>query len=143
MTAPQSNGARILRLYEAFERESLEAVRTLIDETFDEDVEFIPLQTGEAGGRVYRGRDGMLAFFGEIQEALADVSYEPPQCHQVGDDLVVVFTRLAGTDRKTSMTVRQDLSLVYEFEGGFVRRMTAYESPAEALEAAERGHADA
>jgi hypothetical protein len=36
-----------------------------------------------------------------------------------------------------------DLSLVYEFAGGLVRRVTAYESPAEALEAAERGHANA
>ena len=143
MMAPPSNGERILRLYEAFDTEGPGAVRPLIDETFDDDVEFIPLQTGEVGGRVYRGRAGVLAFFGEIHEALEHVSYEPPQCHQVGDDLVVVFTRFAGTDRKTSVTVRQELSLVYEFEGGFVRRMTAYESPAEALEAAERGHADA
>jgi ketosteroid isomerase-like protein len=140
---PQSNGERILRLYEAFEQEGPETVGKLIDETFDDDVEFIPLQTGEVGGRVYRGRDGMLAFFGEIHAALEDVRYEAPQCHQVGDDLVVTFTRLAGTDRETSMPVRQDLSLVYEFEGGLVRRMTAYETPAEALEAAERGHADA
>jgi ketosteroid isomerase-like protein len=139
----QGNGERILRLYEAFENEGPQAVAKLIEETFDDDVEFIPLQTGEVGGRVYRGRDGMLAFFGEINETLENVRYEPPQCHQVGDDLVVTFTRLAGTDRGTSMPVRQDLSLVYEFEGGLVRRMTAYETPAEALEAAQRGHADA
>jgi ketosteroid isomerase-like protein len=143
MTAPPSNGKRILKLYEAFEQEGPEAVGKLIEETFDEDVEFIPLQTGEVGGRVYRGRDGMLAFFGEISETLEDVRYEPPQCHEVGDDLVVTFTRLAGTERDTGVPVRQDLSLVYEFEGGLVRRMTAYDTPAEALEAAERGHADA
>jgi ketosteroid isomerase-like protein len=143
MTAPQGNGERILSLYEAFENEGPEAVGKLIDETFDDDVEFIPLQTGEVGGRVYRGRDGMLAFFGEIHEALENVRYEPPQCHEVGDELVVAFTRFAGTDRETSVPVRQDLSLIYEFEGGFVQRMTAYDTPAEALEAAERGHADA
>jgi ketosteroid isomerase-like protein len=143
MTAPRGNGERILKLYEAFEEEGPEAVGKLIDETFDEDVEFIPLQTGEVGGRVYRGRDGMIAFFGEIHEALDDVRYETPQCHEVGDELVVLFTRLAGTDRDTRVPVRQDLSLVYEFAGGLVHRMTAYETPAEALEAAQRGHADA
>ncbi|MDQ2938963.1 MAG: nuclear transport factor 2 family protein [Actinomycetota bacterium] len=103
MTAPQSNSERIFRLYEAFENEGPEAVGKLIEETFDDDVEFIPLQTGEVGGRVYRGRDGMLAFFAEIHETLEDVCYEAPQCHGVGDDLVVAFTRLAGTDRETSV----------------------------------------
>jgi hypothetical protein len=65
---PQSNGERILRLNEAFEQEGPEAVGKLIDETFDDDIEFIPLQTGEVHAA-------------------------------------------------TSMPVRQDLSLVYEFEG--------------------------
>jgi hypothetical protein len=40
--------------------------------------------------------------------------------------------------------LRQDLSLVYEFnEAGRAQRVTAYEAPAYALEAAQRGHADA
>jgi len=143
MTTPKGNGDRIMSLYDAFEQEGAAAVAKLIEDIFDPDAEFIPLQTGDVGGRVYRGHDGMLAFFGEIHEKLEDVRYEPPQCHEVGDDLVVAFTRFAGFDRDTGLPVRQDLSLVYEFEGGVVHRMTAYESPAEALEAAEKGHADA
>jgi len=143
MTAPPTNGDRVLSLYEAFEHEGPAAVAKLIEETFDPDVEFIPLQIGDVGGRAYRGFDGMIAFFGEIHETLENDAYEPPQCHAIGDDLVVAFTRFAGIDRDSGLPVRQDLSLVYEFKGGLVRRMTAYNSPAEALEAAERGHADA
>jgi ketosteroid isomerase-like protein len=143
MTESRSNAEKLRKLYEAFDFGGAEAAGILIDATFDPEVEFNPLDTGAAGGRTYRGRDGMVAFFGELSEALEGVRYEPPQFHPVGDDLVVVFTRLVGTERDTAMPLRQDLSLVYEFAGGLVRCVTAYDSPAEALEAAERGHADA
>jgi ketosteroid isomerase-like protein len=143
MMAPQSNAERLRKLYEAFDFGGATAAAPLIDQTFDPDVEFNPLQAGEAGGRTYRGRDGMVAFFGELNKALEDVRYEPPQFHPVGEDMVVVFTRLVGSARDTAMPLRQDLSLVYEFADGLVRCVTAYESPADALEAAERGHADA
>ena len=142
-TEPPSNGERIQRLWDTFDREGFAATQALIEETFDPDVEFNPLQHGEAGGRTYRGRDGMLAFFGELASAFADVHFEPPQCHQVGEDLVVTFTRMVGTSRDTKLPLRQDVSLVYEFAGGTVRCVTAYDTPAEALEAAQRGHADA
>ena len=143
MTKSRSNAENLRKLYEAFDFGGAEAAGTLIDETFDPEVEFNPLDAGTAGGRTYRGRDGMVAFFGELSEALEGVRYEPPQFHPVGDDLVVVFTRLVGTERDTAMPLRQDLSLVYEFAGSLVQCVTAYDSPAEALEAAERGHADA
>ncbi|HEY8640149.1 MAG TPA: nuclear transport factor 2 family protein [Solirubrobacterales bacterium] len=143
MTAPKSNAERLRKLYEAFDFGGAEAAGQLIDETFDPEVEFNPLEAGEVGGRTYRGRDGVLAFFGEMHDAVEEVRYESPQFHSVGDDLVVVFTRLVGTERDTAVPMRQDLSLVYEFLDGRARCVTAYDSPAEALEAAARGHADA
>ena len=84
-----------------------------------------------------------LCAFAELHGELSEVTYEPPQCHPVGDDVVIAFTRILGSDRRTSAPVRQDLALVYEFSEGTVRRVTAYETPADALEAVERGHADA
>jgi ketosteroid isomerase-like protein len=141
--ADKSNGERIQLLWDSFEKEGFAATAELIEEIFDTDVEFNPLAAGGAGGRTYRGRDGMLAFFGELAEAFADVQFEPPQCHEIGEELVVTFTRMVGTSRETSLPLRQDLSLVYEFAEGRVQCVTAYETPAEALEAAQRGHADA
>ncbi len=88
------------------------------------------------------GRHARL--LGELYEDFEEVAYEPPQFHPVGDETVVAFSRLVGLARGTAIPLRQDLPLVYEFdEDGLVRRVTAYESPAEALEAAQRGHADA
>jgi ketosteroid isomerase-like protein len=139
----KGNAQRIQELWDTFEREGFAETAKLIDELFDPDVEFNPLAAGGAGGRTYRGRDGMLAFFGELAEGFADVQFELPQCHEVGDSLVVAFTRMVGTARDTGLPLSQDLSLVYEFGEGLVRSVTAYESPAEALEAAQRGHADA
>jgi ketosteroid isomerase-like protein len=143
MSEEKTNAQKIELLWDTFDREGFEETAVLIDETFDPDVEFNPLEAGTAGGRTYRGRDGMLAFFGELAGEFADVRFEPVQCHSVGDELVVVFTRMVGTARDSGLPLRQDLSLVYEFAAGLVQCVTAYDTPAEALEAAERGHADA
>jgi ketosteroid isomerase-like protein len=143
VTAPESNVERIRRLWEAFENEGFGKAAELVEQDFAEDVEFNPLAAGGAGGRTYRGRDGMMAFFGELAEGFADVGFEPVECHGVGEEIVVAFTRMIGTAKETGLPMRQDLSLVYEFGDDQVRCVTAYESPAEALEAAQRGHADA
>jgi ketosteroid isomerase-like protein len=140
VSAGRENCERIERLYEAFERRAV--TDELLAEIFAEDVEFNPLAHRSAGGRTYRGRDGVGAFFSELQGELRDISYESPEFHPLRD-AVVAFTQLCGTERETGLPVRQDLALVYEFSGGQVRCVTAYETPAEALEAAERGHAGA
>ncbi len=143
MTQQQSNAERLERLWDAFEAEGPEGAGDLIAQVYDQEVEFNPLQAESAGGRTYRGLDGVIAFFGELDEIFSDVRYEPPQFHPVGEDLVVVLTRLIGIARDSGLPMRQDLSLVYEFNDGLAWRVTAYETPAEALEAAQRGHADA
>ena len=143
MTSGPSNAELIQGLWDTFESEGFAATAEVVDRIFDEDVEFNPLEAGGAGGRTYRGRDGMMGFFGELAEGFADVGFEPVQCHDVGGNVVVAFTRMVGTAKGTGLPMRQDLSLVYEFGEGRVQCVTAYDTPAEALEAAERGHADA
>jgi ketosteroid isomerase-like protein len=144
MSEAAANVEQVERFWRVFEEEGMEAAAALVPETFHPDVEFNPLQAGQAGGRTYRGWDGMRAFFEELNEGFDDLTYEMPQFHPVGDDTVVAFSRLVGLARDTTIPLRQDLPLVYEFtEDGLVRSVTAYESPAEALEAAQRGHADA
>jgi ketosteroid isomerase-like protein len=144
MSDEAMNVERVKRFWQVFEDEGIEGAGALVSETFHPDVEFNPLQAGHAGGRTYRGWDGMRAFFDELHEDFEEVTYEPPQFHPVGDDTVVAFSLLVGLARDTAIPLRQDLPLVYEFtEDGLVRSVTAYESPAEALETAQRGHADA
>ncbi len=144
MSDAAMNVERVQRFWQAFEDEGMQGAAALVAETFHPDVEFNPLEAGQAGGRTYRGWGGMRAFFEELYEDFDEVTYEPPQFHPVGDDAVIAFSRLVGLARGTAIPMRQDLPLVYEFsEDGLVRSLTAYESPSEALEAAQRGHADA
>jgi len=143
MTEPLSNAEKLQRLFDAFEAGGPQAAADLIEDTFDPDVEFNPLQAGDAGGRTYRGLEGVLGFFSELHDAFDEVQYESRQFYSVGEDQVIVFTCLAGTDPHSAMPLRQELSLVYEFVDGLARQVTAYDTPAEALEAAERGHAGA
>jgi ketosteroid isomerase-like protein len=138
------NAAKLERLYDTFENAGFEEAARVVGEVFDSEVEFNPLQAGEVGGRTYHGYDGMLGFFGELNSSFEEVHYEAPQFHPVGEHVVIAFTRLSGLSVESSMPMRQDLSLVYHFnEEGRVRCVDAYETPAEALEAAQRGHCDA
>ena len=143
MTREPSNADKVRNLFDAFEAGGAQAAAELIEQTFAHDVEFNPLPAADAGGRTYRGLDGVAGFFSELHEGIEDVGYEARQFYSRGEDLVIVFTHLVGVDRKTSMPLRQELSLLYEFVDGRAVRVSAYEKPAEALEAAERGYADA
>jgi ketosteroid isomerase-like protein len=142
--SPGENAGKLERLYDVFENEGVAAAAELVEALFDPEVEFNTVQTGHAGGRTYRGYEGMAGFFAELHSEFEDVHYETPQFHPVGKELVVALTRLVGTERGSSIPVRQDLALVYRFnDEGRVAEVEAYDTPAEALEAAQRGHADA
>ena len=142
MSGPE-NAKKLERLYDVFENEGVAAAAEVVEALFDPEVEFNTVQTGHAGGRTYRGFEGMAGFFSELHSEFEHVHYETPQFHPVGTRLVVALTRLAGSERGSSVPVRQDLALVYHFKEGRVFAVDAYETPAEALEAAQRGHADA
>jgi ketosteroid isomerase-like protein len=143
MTGGSSNTEKLRRLFDAYESGGPRAAAELIEETFDPEVEFNAGRAGEAGGRTYRGLDGMAGFFSELHESFESVRFESREFYSKGENLVIVFTHRTGVDRTTSMPLRQELSLLYEFVGGRAVRVTAYDTPAEALEAAERGHAGA
>ena len=68
---------------------------------------------------------------------LGEVRYAPPEYSPLSENVIVVLTRLEGAGRVSDLPVGQDLGLVYEFEGGLVRRLTAFGSHDEALRAAE------
>ena len=138
------NAKQLEKLYDVFKNEGGAAAAEIIADLFDPDVEFNTLQTGHAGGQTYRGYEGMGGFFGELHSEFENIHYEAPQFHPVGKRIVVAFTQLVGSERSSSIPVRQDLALVYHFnEEGCVIQVDAFDTPAEALEAAQRGHADA
>jgi ketosteroid isomerase-like protein len=115
----------------------LDAALDLIPEIFDPQVEFSPWLAREVEHRTYHGHEGLRTFFRELREMLGPVRYGPPQFHPLGDDLIVVFTRLDGVGQGSDVPVGQDLGLIYEFRGGLVTRLTAFGSHEEALRAAK------
>ena len=115
MTGAWGNAGKVEGLFDAFEAGGPDAASQLIDEIFDPGVEFNPLPAGGAGGRTYRGLDGVRGFFSELHEAVEEVRYESRQFYSMGEDRVIVFTELVGIDRGSSAPLRQELSLVYVF----------------------------
>jgi ketosteroid isomerase-like protein len=136
MTA-QENIERVRRWNDTYESEGFERAQRLIEEIFDPEVEFSPLLARELEGRTYHGHDGLRSFFRELNDTLGEIRYENPELHPAGDDVIVLFTRLVGTGRGSTVPLGLDLGMVYEFEDGLVRRLTAYGSRDEALRAAQ------
>jgi len=137
VTAGGTNLEVVRRWSDTFRDEGYEAAMDLVEEIFDPEVEFSPLLAREIEGRTYRGHDGLRAFFRELNEMLGGVRYEPAEYEPVSDDVIVLFTRIVGTGRGSTVPVGQDLAMVYEFRDGLIRRMTAYGSRQAALRAAQ------
>jgi hypothetical protein len=136
MTTRQRNLERLRRWNDTFESEGFEGAERIVDDIFDPEVEFSPLLAREVEGRTYHGRGELRAFFRELNETLEEIRYAPSEYHPVSDDVIVLLTRLAGTGRGSAVPIGQDLGMVYEFQDGFVRRVTAYGSYDEAFRAA-------
>jgi ketosteroid isomerase-like protein len=124
------------RFHDAFESGGVEAAERLVDEMFDPEVEFSPLLAREVEGRTLRGREELRTFFLELDDALGGIRYADTDFRPLGDDVIVQLTRLIGKGRGSAVEIGQDLGVVYEFQDGLVRRMTAYGSHDEALSAA-------
>jgi ketosteroid isomerase-like protein len=143
MSSEPSNADKLRALFDAFETGGPEAAAPHVERSFHPEVEFNPMPAGSAGGRTYRGLDGVKGFFSELHDGFDAVRYESRQFYTAGEDTVIVMTTLYAADRSTGVPLRQELSLLYEFAGDLAIRVTAFDTPAEALEAAERGHAGA
>jgi ketosteroid isomerase-like protein len=136
MSRKASNAAKLRRWSEAYERDGVEAALAMVDEIFAPEVEFSPLLAREVEGRTLHGRDQLVGFFRDLNGTLGGAGYETMEIEAVADDVVVLSTRLVGTGRGSSVPVGLDLGMVYEFEDGLVRRLTAYGSRRKALEEA-------
>jgi ketosteroid isomerase-like protein len=144
MTAPRTNLDRLQLWSETYEREGFEGAERIVDQVFDPEVEFSPLLSREVEGRTYRGHEGIRAFFRELNDTLGETRYTPSEYHPVGDNVIVLLTRLMATGRGSAVSIGQDLGMVYEFRHGLVRRVTAYSAHDVALrEAREAQHAEA
>jgi ketosteroid isomerase-like protein len=136
MTAEGANVALVRRWFEMAERGEVDAFMERIDEIFDLEAEFSPLLAREIERRSYRGRAEIRGFFQDLGSILGEIHFAPAEFHPVSENVIVVFTRLFGTGRGSNVPIGQDLALVCEIHDRLIRRLSAYGTREEALEAA-------
>jgi ketosteroid isomerase-like protein len=88
----------------------------------------------EGTDTVYRGR-GEVARFWDEWHALWNVDVEVSETRELGDT-VLALARMRTTGKASGAQVERAIGYVFEFEDGLFRRVRAYLSPGEAVEAA-------
>ena len=87
-------------------------------------------------GRVYRGRDGFLDYFRDIDESFTDARWSFDEVvGRSGDEVMVVF-RFTARGRESGIPVEVLSAQVWTFREGKVWRNVVFASRDEALEAA-------
>ena len=86
------------------------------------------------GTQATRGPEGFVSVVNEVEEAFADVRYEPQEFLDQGDRLFVEV-RTVGHAKHTGLAMDLLVYWVYTFREGKVVKMEAYLERTEALEA--------
>jgi ketosteroid isomerase-like protein len=126
--------ATILRFHDAMEAADREALDAMLEEIAHPDCEWMPLVATVEGG--YRGKEETREFFSDFLDSF-DVRYQDREVHEVGETGVLVLSNMSLRGRGSGVDVVQEMGVLYEFEGGLLRRGRAYPSHAEAEAAAQ------
>jgi ketosteroid isomerase-like protein len=115
------------RAFEAFAVRDLDALRGLMDE----EVEFLPVTANlTTGGIPYRGRDGIAAYFADVDRVWEDLRIYPDRFRDSGDS-VVVLGRIHA--RGGGMVIDRPTGWVWRMRDGKILSGRVYASHEEAL----------
>ena len=133
----QENVEVVRRGVEAFSRGAWEESVKLMDPAIEwHDAPDLP------GAQTYRGREGVLAQWRGMSEALDDFSVEVERFLDAGDR-VVVFLRSRGRGRISGIDVSRKLVQVCTVRNGRVTEIVGYDDPTKALAAVGLSEHDA
>jgi ketosteroid isomerase-like protein len=121
----------IARMLEAWNAGDMAA----LDDVFDERVEVRPALSAFLASTVYRGHDGVHAWYAETYEPWAKLRADPRRYLDAGDRTVVVIAlqaRVAGG----AVDVETEIAHVVTVSDGRIVRLDGYEDPDAALAAA-------
>jgi ketosteroid isomerase-like protein len=126
----------VRRVYDAVARRDPDAVLDLYDPEVEWDSSRSPFSRLVGGSRVYRGHEGLRAWFREYYEAWESIEEECKELIDAGDQVIsVVSTRARG--RASGVEVeRAGYAAVWTIREGKIVRVVWFETRAEALEAA-------
>jgi len=119
------------RAIDAFNRRDLDAY----DDLFTPDFEWFSVFAGRVEGVVYRGRDGIETYFGEISDTWKEFRAIAEEYRDLGGR-VLLLGRFEGLGKGSGVPVDAQLGTVYDFRGGKVSRSRVYLDHGEALRAA-------
>jgi ketosteroid isomerase-like protein len=105
------------------------------DELFTPNYDIIPGMTATIEGRSFRGREGMEAWFAEIDQTWTESRMVTEEIREVGER-ALWLGRLEGRGRGSGVPVQAPLGAVYDFRDGKASRVRSYLDHGEALRAA-------
>lgn len=124
------NVAVMRRMYEAWNSGDMDALA----EVFDPEAEVRPALSTFMASSVYRGHDGIAAWYAETNEPWADLQAVPQRFIETGDRMVVVVglqARVPGGQ----VDIDAEIAHVVTIRDGRIVRLDGYEEPAAALQA--------
>jgi ketosteroid isomerase-like protein len=128
---PDADVELITRMYSAWNNGDLTA---LID-VFDAEVEVRPALGAFLASTVYRGHEGVAAWYEETYEPWAELHAEPKRFIDAGESTVVVAALRARVPGG-QVAVEAELAQVVTVRDGKIVRLDGYEEPDAALAAA-------
>jgi ketosteroid isomerase-like protein len=130
MFVSEANVEAVRRGVEAFSRADWEKSLELMDPDIEwHDAPDLP------GAQVHRGREGVLAQWKGMREALEGFTVEAERYFDAGDE-VVVFLTSGGRGRASGVPVSRELAQVVTVRNGRATKIVGHTDRAEALEAA-------
>jgi ketosteroid isomerase-like protein len=127
----------VRRAYELFNSEAFNRTEELDPSLFDPEVE-IDRSSSVLDGAVYRGHAGLRDLVSLLREMWKRQRIEPQEFIPVGDDRVVVASRIVSVGREEIETVAH-AATVWTVKQGRIARVVFFQSKDEALEAVETG----
>jgi ketosteroid isomerase-like protein len=116
---------------DAFNRRDVEAGAAVVAADF----EWFPAIAEAVERGVYRGREGIEAYFADLGKTWEALHIRPERFDDLGDR-VLMLGRIEGQGVGSGVPVEAAIGVVYELRGGRISRARGYLDQAEALQAA-------
>jgi ketosteroid isomerase-like protein len=126
----QENVEIVQRGIDAFNRRDVDLIADLTTPDFA----WFPAMAEAVEAGVYRGREGIEAYFADLSKTWEELRILPGQFHDLGDR-VLVLGRIDGRGVGSGVPVDAPLGLIYELRGGKIALARGHLDHAEALKA--------
>jgi len=132
---PEQNHEIIRRMYRAWNSGDI----TALADVFDAEVEVRPALSTFLASSVYRGHDGVAAWYAETYEPWAEMTAEPQRFVDAGERIVVVVglhARVPGGE----VVLEGEIAHVVTIRDAKIVKLDGYDAPEAALSAVGMEH---